>query len=1051
MTAHSIAPLLLSVSVVVLMRTAAAENAMPSVTLETINVFAKKDVLKPVISEHDVYDKNESSVYKNKEQLEQFMGESPSDIFKGMTGVQSGDARNSGAIDPNVRGIQGQGRVPVTIDGTEQAITVYRGYSGANNRNYIDPLLISNVKVTKGASLEQGTHASVGGSVTINTLNVDDILSENDSFALNIKGVVGNNTTKAHAIDYENSGNLYAGDYSFDIYPEQDIYNPDRQQTKIAKQQAQQRRDEFLAISGDLPRRTVEGAVGKLPKISQPLLNGDDKAMRIVAAGKTQVTNQLKIDGLVAYTYRNRGNYFSGKHGNKDYRTDVSVDKRNTGDFSAYMADVYRPNTEVPNTSNRTESYLFKGTIRTNDDQALQLGIRHTETTYGDIMPSRITGDNASGSMYDLTGRLPQWPLSNVKLDSYYLQYRYDPIENPWLDIHANLWQTKSILNTNSAGGYPFVHLGIIGQNSKVNFKQYQQGMINQFKQKFPEVVNCTEAEIRSLDTSTLCGQLSVLYGSNAQIKGDALLKTYNNRTGFSLSNKTKLTKKLDLTLSGNWQKEKLYSDEVVDKVGGDFVALPRAGRRKAWDISANFNFNPTSKWNIQAGVSYNNYWAFDDLLSQQRQQGKFPNKSSRVIGYELLYYQLANQAVQDMLSAYNKNIISQAEYESFIKEQYPKALTSIEQIYGRKTHFIENGQAGKAYIQHQYVWKADKQGNFSRNNNPFFNGEAHKNHWLRTAKVYEMTKDTLKGSGQAVPIVADVTVGEPFKDAKKHQAWAVTPTLAIAYQINNDIRTYMRYAQATRMPSLYESTLGFSIQSMDNENQIKPEKGTNIEFGYVQDLTRWFKNARYADVKLAYYHNRIKDIIDRTDEFKLKNFDYQTIAGIELQSRFDNGNWFGDFSVSHTLKQQVCDANYAVTQDPYYAQVPDCVKYGFGFGYLQNMGQPNWQVDLTLAKRLLENKLTLGTRIHYHSGADKNINAHNYGYSNEGTLLFNTPINWSSALTIDGFATYKATKNLTFELSGTNLTNQYYIDPLSRTLMPAPGRALLAKAEIKF
>ena len=35
-----------------------------------------------------------------------------------MTGVYSG------ALDPNVRGVQGQGRVPVTIDGTEQAITV---------------------------------------------------------------------------------------------------------------------------------------------------------------------------------------------------------------------------------------------------------------------------------------------------------------------------------------------------------------------------------------------------------------------------------------------------------------------------------------------------------------------------------------------------------------------------------------------------------------------------------------------------------------------------------------------------------------------------------------------------------------------------------------------------------------------------------------------------------------------------------------------------------------------------------------------------------------
>lgn len=67
-----------------------------------------------------------------------------------MLNVYSGDSRNSGALDPNIRGIQGPGRVPVTIDGTEQAITAYRGYMGANSRNYIDPNLIGSIKVLKG-------------------------------------------------------------------------------------------------------------------------------------------------------------------------------------------------------------------------------------------------------------------------------------------------------------------------------------------------------------------------------------------------------------------------------------------------------------------------------------------------------------------------------------------------------------------------------------------------------------------------------------------------------------------------------------------------------------------------------------------------------------------------------------------------------------------------------------------------------------------------------------------------------------------------------------
>lgn len=37
----------------------------------------------------------------------------------------------------------------------------------------------------------------------------------------------------------------------------------------------------------------------------------------------------------------------------------------------------------------------------------------------------------------------------------------------------------------------------------------------------------------------------------------------------------------------------------------------------------------------------------------------------------------------------------------------------------------------------------------------------------------------------------------------------------------------------------------------------------------------------------------------------------------------------------------------------------------------------------------------------------------------------------------------YKIGKNITAELVGTNLTDRYYLDPLSPSYMPAPGRTL--------
>ena len=96
-----------------------------------------------------VYTRDISNLYKGKQEIETYRGSSVADLIGGMAGVFSGDARNSGALDPNIRGIQGEGKVPVTVDGTEQAISVWRGFEGISNRNYIDPNLISSVYVEK--------------------------------------------------------------------------------------------------------------------------------------------------------------------------------------------------------------------------------------------------------------------------------------------------------------------------------------------------------------------------------------------------------------------------------------------------------------------------------------------------------------------------------------------------------------------------------------------------------------------------------------------------------------------------------------------------------------------------------------------------------------------------------------------------------------------------------------------------------------------------------------------------------------------------------------
>ncbi|UOP01394.1 TonB-dependent receptor plug domain-containing protein [Kingella potus] len=188
---------------------AAGENADSalSATLGTVEVKGSQ-THKDERGRNRVYTREIVNLYKGRQEVETFKGNTVSDLFSGLAGVYSGDSRNSGALDPNIRGVQGQGRVPVTIDGTEQAITVWRGYAGANNRNYVDPNIISSVYIEKGPSFSPDAKSGIGGSVALKTIDADDIVPEGRKYGVEIKAETSNNSIKPrpnayqHSVDY---------------------------------------------------------------------------------------------------------------------------------------------------------------------------------------------------------------------------------------------------------------------------------------------------------------------------------------------------------------------------------------------------------------------------------------------------------------------------------------------------------------------------------------------------------------------------------------------------------------------------------------------------------------------------------------------------------------------------------------------------------------------------------------------------------------------------------------------------------------------------------
>jgi len=54
-----------------------------------------------------------------------------------------------------------------------------------------------------------------------------------------------------------------------------------------------------------------------------------------------------------------------------------------------------------------------------------------------------------------------------------------------------------------------------------------------------------------------------------------------------------------------------------------------------------------------------------------------------------------------------------------------------------------------------------------------------------------------------------------------------------------------------------------------------------------------------------------------------------------------------------------------------------------------------------------------------------------------------NVPFSWGEIVTADAYVRYRFDDRFSAELVGTNLNDRYYADPLTRSLMPAPGRTV--------
>lgn len=367
-----------------------------------------------------------SQVHVSQAQIQRFRGTSVGDIIAGMPGVLTGENRNSGALDLNIRGMQGMNRVPVVIDGAQQSTVVYRGYSGDASRNYLDPDLLGEMVVEKGPSTRPEAVGATGGVMVARTIAVEDILQPGESFGIRLRGELRGNTTTPPPVGTK--GGLQTGNMSPSSNGARSSLgwlrscshtNPASTSCSTAANQ----------IEGPIPDSAYaqEDPPGERPHLLEP----SDWGGSLVVAKRWD-----NFDIIGAYARRKAGNYFAGTNGPAGemvselftYQTGNLLTR--VYERLALAGDTrFRAGEQVINTAYDNTSYLLKATARWGDGHGLELGFNRFDSDFGDMMPSEIVRGEG----------FRQGETSNVLSDTWTARYRFQP-DNPLINLRANLW-----------------------------------------------------------------------------------------------------------------------------------------------------------------------------------------------------------------------------------------------------------------------------------------------------------------------------------------------------------------------------------------------------------------------------------------------------------------------------------------------------------------------------------------------------------------------------------------------------------------------------------
>ncbi len=395
-----------------------AENAVLIYALETPTASHSAITLNSVrvqgaaSASDEVYQTAGSTNVITREKIERFRGTSVGDIFQGTTGVLVGENRNSGGLDVNIRGMQGQGRVPVLVDGARQETTVYRGYSGVASRSYVDPDLIGSVKIEKGPVMSAGGTGATGGLVSMSTIGVADIIKPGKDWGTRIRSSALGNNSGSRAPVGTSSG-----------------YNVNGLK---GESQTTYRVDCYVAVLCEGPY-DLANADGPSYTMNRP----DTFDLRGWAGSIAAAKSVEWGDLIAAYSQRQQGNYYAGKNGPTP---ELDTSERYNRGFWTEVRPVlsgatrFRAEERIANTHYESRSLLLKSTFYLPDDQSLEMSYLRYTSDYGELMPSQLIW----------LGEIRETEGSRSDADTYTARHHWQPAWTDKINVKTNFWLTDT-------------------------------------------------------------------------------------------------------------------------------------------------------------------------------------------------------------------------------------------------------------------------------------------------------------------------------------------------------------------------------------------------------------------------------------------------------------------------------------------------------------------------------------------------------------------------------------------------------------------------------